>query len=72
MNARDFCYWLQGFFEITGELSPENGLTEKQIEIIKTHLKMVFATEIDPSFGPPKTQQLLSDLHNSTQLLARC
>ena len=44
MNTIDFCYWLQGYFEISGkkEISPE------QVEIIKNHLNLVFKHEIDP------------------------
>lgn len=38
MEAQDFCYWLQGFFE----LSEGKKLTPKQVEIIKDHLNLVF------------------------------
>ena len=38
MEATDFCYWLQGFFE----LSEDKKLTPKQVEIIKDHLQLVF------------------------------
>lgn len=38
MKPENFCYWLQGFFEI----SEGNQLTEKQTEIIKRHLELVF------------------------------
>lgn len=42
MNPRDFCYWLQGFFEIggAGELSAE------QVSVIKEHLQLVFKKEV--------------------------
>lgn len=33
-----FCFWLQGFFELTDS----NELSEKQIKIIKEHLELVF------------------------------
>lgn len=38
MDAQEFTYWLQGFFEIsdTDKVSP------KQVRIIKDHLKLVF------------------------------
>jgi len=44
MNTIDFCFWLQGYFEISngGEISKE------QAEIIKNHLSLVFKHEIDP------------------------
>lgn len=38
MTERDFCYWLQGFFEIT----ERKKLTEKEVEQIKKHLTLVF------------------------------
>ena len=34
----NFCYWLQGFFELTNQKT----LTEKQFLIIKDHLQLVF------------------------------
>ena len=41
MTPRDFCYWLQGFFEIG---NPEN-LSAEQISEIKNHLQLVFKKE---------------------------
>lgn len=60
MTSRDFCYWLQGFFEISGakEITPD------QTEMIKRHLNMVFKHEIDPSFGDQKKQEDLSKIHD--------
>lgn len=43
MNSIDFCYWLQGHFEI----SSAKELTEEQVTIIKNHLNLVFKHEID-------------------------
>jgi hypothetical protein len=41
MNEREFCYWLRGFFEITGDdVIPT--LTPNQIATIKEHLDLVF------------------------------
>ena len=60
MNSRDFCYWLQGFFELTEEGSV---LSAKQTQAIKNHLNMVFKHEIDPSYGDKKHQEELSGLH---------
>ena len=41
MNEREFCYWLRGFFEITGDdVIPT--LTTEQITTIKEHLDLVF------------------------------
>lgn len=37
-NATDFVYWLQGFVEIANT----DTISEKQWQIIKDHLKLVF------------------------------
>lgn len=60
MTSRDFCYWLQGYFEVsnTKEIGP------KETELIKAHLNMVFKHEIDPSMGNQEHQDALSHLHN--------
>lgn len=41
MNSRDFCYWLQGYFEI----SHTDELTKEQFDMIKKHLGYVFTQE---------------------------
>lgn len=61
MKTRDFCYWLQGFFEISG--TKLETLTEEQVKMIKSHLKLVFRHEIDPSMGDQAHQETLSALH---------
>jgi hypothetical protein len=38
LEARDFCYWLQGFLEISGA----DKLTPEQVKIINDHLQLVF------------------------------
>lgn len=62
MTSRDFAFWLQGFFEITESTI----LTEKQVNMIKNHLNLVFKHEIDPSMGNEKHQKELNNIHNST------
>jgi len=42
MNAQDFCFWLQGYFEIADDIDSDPSLTEKQVETIKNHLNLVF------------------------------
>ena len=39
MTARDFCFWFMGSLELQ---EPEDGLNEKQTQILKNHLNMVF------------------------------
>lgn len=47
MKAPEFCYWLQGFFEING-VAP---LTVDQSQVIQNHLNLVFLHDIDPKQG---------------------
>ena len=61
MKSTEFCYWLMGFFE----LSDSDVLTEKQTEMIKNHLKLVFKYEIDPSYSDdPKVLNELQNIHD--------
>jgi hypothetical protein len=74
MTSRDFCFWLQGFFEISGDkaLSAEQGAT------VRKHLALVFKHKIDPSMGPQAVQQALNEIHHGPSqipggdLLMRC
>ena len=71
MTAREFCYWLQGFFEVVqaGKVSSEgtvlpgshSAVTHEQAECIKRHLALVFKHEIDPSYP---NQPALNAIHN--------
>jgi len=58
MKSRDFCYWLQGLFEL-GEVE---ALTPAQTACIRNHLNLVFLHEIDPSEpGDPVVSQAVHD-----------
>jgi len=59
MTSRDFCFWLQGFFE----LARTQSLSENQVSMIERHLALVFQHEIDPSMGPAKVQDALDAIH---------
>lgn len=69
MTSRDFCYWLQGVFEIhsAGPRLPEPhdsmALHGCQVEMIAKHLAMVFKHEIDPSHGNEAMQKALNEIH---------
>jgi len=41
MTPRDFCYWFQGFIE----LSRDGQLDGTQLELVKQHLQLVFTKE---------------------------
>lgn len=59
MKAVEFCYWLQGLFE----LADPKSLSEYQTDLIRRHLSMVFRHEIDPSY-PAEQQSRLDELHS--------
>lgn len=58
MTSRDFCYWLQGYFEI----SKGEELNKSQVQMVKRHLALVFKHEIDPSYGGD--QQELQNIYD--------
>jgi len=58
MYSHDFCYWLQGYFEISGTKM----ISEEQAEIIQNHLNLVFKHEIDPSY--PGDQDEKQNIHD--------
>ena len=59
MTSRDFCYFLQGFYEIGGV----KAITLEQSQLIQRHLALVFKHEIDPSAGDEAHQQELNEIH---------
>jgi hypothetical protein len=70
MTSREFCYWLQGYFE----LAASDGtpvISNAKADCIQKHLAMVFKHEIDPSYPQPG---VLGGIHNPTgsDLLVRC
>lgn len=43
MTPENFCYWLQGWFELNETIDHREGATVETIDIIKNHLALVFA-----------------------------
>lgn len=74
MTSRDFCYWLQGFCEVglSQSTTTDPNITPAQFRIIRNHLDMVFAHEIDPSMGPKPQQDTLNAIHGNADTLIRC
>lgn len=72
MKATEFCFWLQGHFEMNGT----GALSADQAEMIQRHLSLVFKHEIDPSQGTTEHQAELQALHdanlNHGQAVPRC
>ena len=76
MTSREFCYWLQGHFEINeadhekdqlGSLG-DFSMSDAKVRIIKKHLSLVFKHEIDPSYGDEAHQAELNSLHDNSHL----
>lgn len=65
MKAVEFCYWLQGHFELDTHTPPTKVrvFSANQVELIRRHLALVFKHEIDPSYGDEAHQEELSDIH---------
>lgn len=63
MKATEFCYWLQGYFELHGDIGAE-GLSKRQVDLIRNHLALVFVHDIDPKAGPPEYRKILNDIHS--------
>lgn len=65
MTSRDFCYWLQGYFELNEELKDGRGMGAGQTEMVKRHLALVFKHEIDLSIAKPGTPEAaaLDEIH---------
>lgn len=48
MKPDNFCYWLQGYFELASQQSSgQVMLSPQQIEVIRNHLNLVFEHSID-------------------------
>lgn len=64
MTSRDFCFWLQGAFEMNaGQM-----LNQGQYELMRRHLALVFKHEIDPSMGDAANQAALNQIHDNPQI----
>ena len=66
MTSRDFCYWLQGYFELHAPAR----IDEKETKIIQQHLSLVFKHEIDPSIdlGDPAKAAELQKIHDAIKV----
>ncbi|MHA2309821.1 MAG: hypothetical protein ACXABJ_11125 [Candidatus Heimdallarchaeaceae archaeon] len=42
MEAQDFCYWLQGWFELNKTIDHREGASPTTIKMIEEHLQLVF------------------------------
>lgn len=66
MTSRDFCFWLQGWFELNQTIDHREGATPETLKMIKDHLNLVFYHEIDPSYSPnTKVQEKMNEIHGT-------
>ena len=67
MKATEFCFWLQGFFELGQSTIPEGEqlITNAQARMIAKHLALVFKHDIDPTHGSSEKQAELQAIHDS-------
>ena len=76
MQARDFCYWLQGYFELNADDITREGLTGGQMKKITKHLDMVFYHDIDKDGVSEEGQEALNHLHGTpidgSNIIMRC
>lgn len=70
MNAIDFCFWLQGYFEISGD----EHIDQKKMKIIKDHLALAFVHEIDEKreLETSASKHALDSAHNGNDIKMRC
>lgn len=52
MTSEQFCYWLRGYFELSG--TGTYALTHIQVKIIQDHLNLVFNKQT-PLYAPGNT-----------------
>jgi len=65
VKASEFCYWLQGYFEISQSTPEEPGaINSQQSAMIQRHLALVFKHDIDPKAGPSEVQAELQAIHD--------
>lgn len=64
MTPTEFCYWLQGYFELSSkeEEPAEHKLTPQQVESIKNHLNLVFYHSIDPEHEKGMTKEQIEKM----------
>jgi hypothetical protein len=45
MTPQNFCYWLQGWFELNRTVDHRDGATPETMKMIEEHLALVFKEE---------------------------
>lgn len=61
MEAKDFCYWLQGYLE----MSSVKTLNEQELQILRDHLKLVFE-KVTPTYTQQISQGIAGQIIQAT------
>lgn len=67
MTPEQFCYWLQGYFELKRTIDHRLGATQETMEVIEQHLQTVF-DKVTPEV---KVSPTYKDLSKVMQLPAQ-
>lgn len=67
MSPENFCYWLQGWFELNDSHIDRLGASPETLDVIRDHLALVFTKvtgyqEIDTTFSGTKSQPVCGSL----------
>jgi hypothetical protein len=65
MDAYEFCYWLQGYFELSG--GTDQPMSADQVKAVANHLDLVFVHDIDMKANKQSnlTAEQLQDIHDN-------
>lgn len=55
MTPEQFCYWLQGYFELKQTIDHRDGATPETMKVIEDHLKTVFVKVTPTAKAPTPT-----------------
>jgi hypothetical protein len=70
MTAEQFCYWLQGYFELKQTIDHREGATPETMKVIEDQLKTVFVKVTPPVKSPvTTTEEALRRYRESEQRL---
>jgi hypothetical protein len=68
MKAENFCFWLQGFFELNGNTAT---LSPEQVELVKMHLGLVFKHDPTMAHEAPEKKAVRPFLQKELEELAK-
>lgn len=61
MTPEQFCYWLQGWFELNKTIDHREGATPETLKVIEDHLQLVFK-KTTPSWSTVDTAPINKDI----------